>query len=448
MTKSRTVPMGFYHPDGMVPAWNQASTYAGDGGHIATLPEVIAARLASTNDAWVWNTYFTTRSAEYLGRSAAGNLILIVAHGVGPMSTLEGVKKAYSYSFKSKDRDHRGGRISHQEFLDLEAGKYGPVFVVDYDSYAARFQYPFIEATRRLDAMQGDPLLIARLGGESTAAAFIDRATRMHQDFLTVRLDPKLEGAPRALLALHRLKNRLMKFDAMLNPYIVQNSDESNLPYFAYNCLHPDGDLAFAHLLSVGANWPVHYHGEKYPSLSTEISVHSWHDGTRLLAVPLKADMKMVLEGPDAHELVSEHWRELMIPTQNPVPVRMMTLQKMSGEWFTEYREPESVMDSGESQYLVTSIEPVGEQQVFTTPILGYYGFFKYEVDSVEKMAPLGANAYYFTGDPKIDYEDDDMVSQSCPIQFYRVQVDQTRQLMRANQLVRDFDLMIRLMGV
>lgn len=129
--------MAFYHEDGFVPAWKQAARFAGDNGRIATLPDVIDARINSGDEEVPWGMYFTTLSAEYLGYSKGGNHILIVAHGVGPMSTMDGIVEAYSFQFKDQTRDRRGGRITKEQFADLESGKYGEVNIVDFDPYYA-----------------------------------------------------------------------------------------------------------------------------------------------------------------------------------------------------------------------------------------------------------------------------------------------------------------------
>src|SRR5437016_1386639 len=103
--------MAFYHPEGFVPAWKHCQAFIADNGRIATLPDIINARLRTPSegsDSVPWTTYFTTSSAEYVGVSPRGNRIVIVAHNVGPMSTLDGVLKAYSYEYKDRERTRRG----------------------------------------------------------------------------------------------------------------------------------------------------------------------------------------------------------------------------------------------------------------------------------------------------------------------------------------------------
>ena len=47
-TGTETNAMAFYHEKGFVPAFQQAIKFAGKDGHIGTMPDVIAGRLAHT----------------------------------------------------------------------------------------------------------------------------------------------------------------------------------------------------------------------------------------------------------------------------------------------------------------------------------------------------------------------------------------------------------------
>ncbi|MEZ4103202.1 MAG: hypothetical protein R3B55_01390 [Candidatus Paceibacterota bacterium] len=168
MKTSKQLPqaMGFFHRDGLPAAWKQAAQFADKDGRIATLPEIIAARLATKPGDYPWETYFTTRSAEYIGTSRQGNRILIVAHGIGPMSTLDGVTKGYRTKFTHQNHRIQGGRIIGPKFWDLEAGKFGDVSIIDLDEYCKRYQYPFIMSLRLSEALT-DPIVNARLGPQA-----------------------------------------------------------------------------------------------------------------------------------------------------------------------------------------------------------------------------------------------------------------------------------------
>lgn len=45
---TKTTGMAFYHPDGFVPAWKLASAFIGGNGRVATLPDIINARLSTS----------------------------------------------------------------------------------------------------------------------------------------------------------------------------------------------------------------------------------------------------------------------------------------------------------------------------------------------------------------------------------------------------------------
>ena len=68
----------FYHANDLEASWSQAAAFAGPKGRIATIPDIVAARLASHPK--LWKTWYTTRTAEFLGYSKLGRRILIVAH--------------------------------------------------------------------------------------------------------------------------------------------------------------------------------------------------------------------------------------------------------------------------------------------------------------------------------------------------------------------------------
>jgi len=230
--------MAFFHSDGLVSAWEQATRFAGKGGHIATLPEIIEARLLSDNHAVPWTKYFTTRSAEYLGLSKRGNPIIIVAHGVGPMSTLEGIKNAYSYQFKDKSRRHHGGRISKWNFHALENGTFGDVFIVDYKQYISRFRYAFIEPTTRYKT-KFDKLTYARLGGEAIASSYLDRQYEVAKSEFIDRVYPGFKNVRQDLKDLKWEILTETYPQQVLIPYVIENGDASNMPYMAYELRSP-----------------------------------------------------------------------------------------------------------------------------------------------------------------------------------------------------------------
>jgi len=207
--------------------------------------------------------------------------------------------------------------------------------------------------------------------------------------------------------------------------------------------------LAYAHLLSIGGIVTMNHQNEYgVPSWVCDIDTHDWGNGTRLIGVQEGAHSG-IGKGPDPYDLLRSHWQKLMEPSGNtrPLPGNFYTLVQMPNEvWFTQYHKKGGAMDSGEPEYLVTSIEAVGEPVRFYTPIHHYYGFFKYEKREVRAVVPRAANAFVLVGDPTNVWKNGNPTQQTCLVQPYRVEIDHTRRLMKQNKLANDYELMLQLM--
>lgn len=425
--------MAFYHGDGFVASFNQATAYAGDDGHVATLPDVIDARLAVPphDDLNVsvrggpWDTYYTTMSSEFVGLSKGGVKIMIVAHGIGPMSTLEGVKSAYSHEFKDRSRSNRGGRISAEEFRKLEGGHYGEVGIIELEPYMARYQYPFISSLR-LSELREDPLVLARLGGR--ALEYLDRHAKLARRWY-------LES-DRGLTASLR---------SVRDPVIMKAGDASNC---SYQYREPEDGMALAHLLSIGQ---ISLLGEERSrevggAWHSEVDAHEWWNGTRLIGVR-KSPIATIEEGPDVYDLRRKHWQQLMQPAGDvSIEGRFFVLVELSdGLWFTQVDKAGEGMDNAVPEFRVTSIEPIGEPVQMKTDVRHYHGFFKYGKNEAEAVCPNEANAYALVGEPENVWEDGNPKWQVCMIQPYKVTVDGSARLMTTNALSRDYSRMMEL---
>jgi hypothetical protein len=444
--------MSFYHRDGIVPSWKFASRFAGEGGRIATLPDIINARLATKPGSFPWETYFTTTTAEYMGISRGGNKILIVAHGVGPMSTLDGILKAYSWEFKDKERNQRGGRITHNEFIKLESGTYGDIQIVDLSSYMHRYQYPFLGYLRG-NAAVVDPLLKARLGPRATDYIIYHthQAREWHAEQTGVDPDNKY-NLPNHEAFCDRLRAMNMRMPQPSSfPFIIKNGDASNCPY-GYRQL--EEGFAFAHLISIGRLMNLHHvedepdgRRESYESLVCDVSCHEWSDGTRLVGIRQGIEVINIAKGPeDIEELIRKNWQKLMKPAPETKYVGFRNLIKINqNTWFTETLKKGNSMDSGEPEFLVTSIEKIEGPLDFVTKIDGYPIFFRYDMKDVVRIAPKKANAYSIIGDP--DFLASDRNYHRASIQFYRVKIDTSRRLMRPTEISQNYDKLIVLLN-
>ncbi len=451
--------MAFYHKDGLVPAWKQAARFAGQDGRVATLPDIINARLNQKPGTVPWETYFTTRTAEYMGRTRGGSRILIVAHGIGPMATLDGILKAYSFHFKDKTRQRSGGRITYEEFYALESGKYGEVSIIDLESYFRRYEYPFIQHLRASEAMS-DPLVKARLG--SRAEEYIQKHVAFAREWH--RQESGMDEENRYKLPnweeyLDRRRAGHVRYSRdHSDPLIIEVSAANNCPYGTT----PDqekqwgGELNFpidrdglpiAHLLSIGQLMNCQIHREDCGNLTSDIGCHEWWNGVRLVAVRGNGEVTNIHPGADVHDLLRRNWRKLMQPLPKTGNVGFRMLTKVGKEWFTQYLKQGARMDTHEPEFLVKSIESVGKPVEFITTVGGYHGFVKYDIKEVKAVAPRGANAYTTVGDWEIVNHKGNPDYHRVRVQFHRVEVDVSQRLIREDELCNDYDKLMQLVG-
>lgn len=421
--------MAFYHEDGLTVAWQQAAKFADKDGRMATMPDIVQARLKTKPGETPWETYYTTLTAEYLGLSRKGNQILIVAHGIGPMSTLSGIQKTYSWEYKDKSRIRRGGRILQQEFWDLEDGKFGEVNIVDFNSYCRRYDFPFLQVLRSSEAMT-DPVLKARLGSRSeqyvqchTAHA---RAWHREQPLHPGHVECEADGSDPFILRIEGAANCCYTFGPRRGHRIIEEG------------------YAVAHLISTGRL--CHLMHNSHGSLVLDVGCHEWGNGTRIVGIQSVGGVDLNLQnGPRAYDLLRKHWKKLLLPVPW-VPIGFRALMKIDEQWFTQYPKTGEGMDTWEPEHAVTSMEEIGKPILFRTTVGGYYGFFKFGTKEVQAIAPLSANAYFFVGEPQNEWHDGDPTHQTCMVQFCRVTADTTKRLIRGKQLSHDFDLMMRLL--
>jgi hypothetical protein len=442
--------MAFYHGDGLVPSYTSAKAFAGQGGRVATLPDIWQARVARLQDklamepGWSrvgapWDTYYTTTSAEYAGLSRHGNLIAIVAHGNGPMHDMDGMVKAYHHQFSDKSRDIRGGRISREEFLRLESGAYGEVAIVDLGQYVTRYEYPFISDISHEQAMS-DPMLQARLGARwwDFVAAQKAVSDRWHE----AKKDEENE----------RLKRWGVKHPRPENIFGV--SDNANFNYTSLlrypdflKLATGDGAFAIAHLLSVGGVMAVSYSGRDadYTGVTSDLGLHAWYDGTRFVGVRAGAEVTDIHPGPnDLRASIRKHWKRLGKPTGSRVRARPFYRLDDDGEFTLRQDDDSKVMQSGDPEFKVNGAEEVGRGE-FVTEIEGYHGFFRYCPKDVRKIAPPNANAFTFTTDGEIVSSGGNPTHHKIGVAFYHADVDTTLRLPTEDEILKDFDLTMKL---
>ena len=442
--------MAFYHGKGLVPAWLQAMKYTGKEGRIATMPDIVSARLGTKPGETPWENYFTTLTAEYCGFSKQGNRILIVAHGLWPIATLGGIQGAYKWQYGDPQRNRRGGRITQEEFLDLEAGKFGDVSVIDLDAYYKRYKYAFIEVLRTSEALT-DPVLRARLGHqtEKYVLAHAEHARVWHHE--QAGFDPENKyGLSGHQQFLDRRRNlHMANARKGSDPFIIQVGDASNCNYGSPRMWRPIEDgYAIAHLVSTGRLCNLHHEGNE--SLVLDVSCHEWFNGVRLVGIPVGSNISSGIHpGADVYGLLRKFWQKLLLPVANSEPVGFSALVKVGDQWFTQYPKAGESLDTGEPEYIVTHLETISEPVLFRTTIGGYHGFFRYGINEVQSIAPPNANAYFFVTDPILERrEGEDPTHQTAMVQFYRATVDTSNRLTRSDALANDYDTLMKLVDL
>ncbi|MFA6430344.1 MAG: hypothetical protein WC229_02320 [Candidatus Paceibacterota bacterium] len=442
--------MAFYHQDGFVAAWKQATAFAGKDGRLATMPDIVAARIEANLGDVPWENYFTTLTAEYYGFGKQGKRLLIIAHGVGPMSTLDGIQKAYCWEYKDKNRSVRGGRITSQEFLDLEAGKFGEVSIIDLEDYCKRYEYPFMQTLRLSEAMT-DPVLGARLGllGDQYLQAHATGARLWHREQAGLKPENKysIEEEVHKKYLDRRQAQHVRDGADNSDPYIVTLGGASNCCYFfgpKHGFRQIEDGYAIGHLTSTGRLCELHHEGNE--SLVLDVSCHEWSNGVRVVGIKAGSNIRSgISNGPDAYRLLRKYWQDLLVPVKEQKDIGFRALMKLGDQWFTQYPKIGEGMDTCEPEYVVMKSECIGDPVQFRTTVGGYHGFFKFGIKEVQAIAPSNANAYSFVSEPQNEWSGGNPTHHTCLVQFYKIDVDLTKRLIRLDSLARDYDALMRL---
>lgn len=261
-------------------AWRQATQYAGSDGRVATLPDIVAARLATRFTDFPWKKRFITSSAEYFGRDRKGRLVLAVSHGSGPQ-------------FPLPDVSNHMGSIHIHEFWRLLNGAYGEVTCIPYTAITGRYQYPFQKILNADEALN-DPLLAARLGPDR--AAFVTSTKRhiasWHRDQRFVIPENRHGIAPKVWRRY--LRQRLHYHTAhSANPYFMAMTDAHKRPYAACADWLLKEDKAIAYLLSF-SHLSIHLSGiGEY--MAVKVSCHEWWHESCVVGVPAGATLAPLL---------------------------------------------------------------------------------------------------------------------------------------------------------
>ena len=188
-------------------ALRRALIYAGDDGFVASMPQLLHARVSASFHNVIWNTWFTANSEECVAKTPQGNWVVVALHGGGIFATPERIRTLYHanvdrgselgftglFAGRISSRENRdivdgrlpnGGQIPVYAFSEFKRGiahlprHYGVVMDLDVAKTANTGYAPF-------DDLKDDPMMIVRSGGTEQAAAYLDKAkTRGNTDTL------------------------------------------------------------------------------------------------------------------------------------------------------------------------------------------------------------------------------------------------------------------------
>ena len=180
-------------------ALRRALEYAGDDGFVASMPQLLHARVNADFDNEIWNTwFFTSTSEESVATTPQGNHVAVVVHGGGIFATPERFRKLYLANVGRSSTDGFtglfGAKILEQEARDVQRGHLPdgteiPVFSFDEFKrgvanlprrYAVVMDFEMARTSKcgyaSFDDLKDDPLMIVRAGGVEPLAKYLDKA--------------------------------------------------------------------------------------------------------------------------------------------------------------------------------------------------------------------------------------------------------------------------------
>ncbi len=183
-------------------ALGRALRCAGDCGFVASLPQLLQARVKAPYDNIIWNTWFTSNSEECVITTKQGHHVVVAVHGGGILATpersevslhadlnpsnLEGLTRDYAVKISQREaRDVLEGKLPH--------GVEIPVFPFDEFKrgiadlprrYGVILDFKLARKTKKgftsFDILRDEPNFIVRAGGVEAAATYLDKFQARH----------------------------------------------------------------------------------------------------------------------------------------------------------------------------------------------------------------------------------------------------------------------------
>lgn len=415
-----------------------AQKYAQDGGRVATMTDIIMGRALNDAKSLFWNRYFTTLSAEFYGLYKGEKPMIVVAHGIGPLSTIEGIVKAYG---GDKERDARSeyGQISQAEFDKLVEGEYGKVHIVDIDELLTYYNFMLGLAYKNGNdslpglwdngyfttrALAADPLFLARVGNENLALTYLKQHETIalkamkersgehgrHVDDKTPVYAGKIDWSYKAPYTTSDLKTWYIR-----SPQIERLKGKG---------------FAYASLLSIGQLTWTALRGTMIDQLIFEMDTHEWWHGHRFLAIRSEgffADTKEF----DFDDVENKTPKSAYIQSETDKLPEFFSIIMSDGDMFTEAQKDGCSMDTGRAVFKVKNAKTIGGEIRINLKEENMF-FLRYDMEEVKAFKPEGANAFFRTcSDPRGKW---------IMVQFYEVEADINERIIGKDELTDDLD--------
>ncbi len=396
-----------------------ARAFAGDGGRVATVPDVVAARLETPETDPSWERFFTTSTAEYVGLSRAGIPIIVTAHGIGPLAEIDGVLKAFA---DGRGR-HGHGCIPREEFLRIADGAYGAVAITELQALYRLRRFPLLEMLT-YDQACDDPLVRARLGEDAEA-----------------------------FLARHRLMSRRWLREEDLgtrgNDCVLSLQDTERC---GYGGLKLDDGWARAHLIDVSPLTDYghgHWDGPRWHrSLVTELSCHAWGRRTGALGIRGADPVDGIHPGPEITAAAfARLWRRLVQPVSVRYPKTYVhPLTSFGGLWFTRYEGTGIGPDDGQPAHPVRKLESAGHVAELRMPIAdGDHRTVTLDARRIRDASMPWANAYRILAPPRTVWTGNRATHHAVRVEYCVADIDTSRRVPPMHVLERQFDFLMGL---
>ncbi len=184
-------------------ALRMALAYAGENGFVASMPQLLHARVEADFDNIIWNTWFTSNTEENVVTTPQGSQVVVTIHGGGIFATPERFEENHHASVNRLNSlgftGQYAARISTQEASDVLNGR-----LPDGSEIPV---YPFAEFNAGIPDLPGrygvvldferaksapsghqdyvsllqDPNMVVRAGGVPALAAYLDKIRQRNQ---------------------------------------------------------------------------------------------------------------------------------------------------------------------------------------------------------------------------------------------------------------------------